>query len=450
MVYNSKHSNNRVNYFIKKHFFLLFLCLNAFFGGIYYIRGRTEEEINLVSSTTNTRISNTILSQQQHNQSVIKTNKAIDFIKNTLKDEYNQDDLMKFYNHVQREYSLGLKCARMQNISKTMAIYNSTNQLENNTGIISTRASSSSSILISSQRYQSSRRFQRTDLYTFIIDNSDACLNELVDLLIIIISKSDNYQTRDAVRRTWASGKDLGIYSTINVKYLFLIDYNEKLIHHIRLENNLFHDIIQVELLQEYTLVTHRVLSLFEWSFRYCRTAKFLFKTDDDIFINLLLLLKFISPLIKQPTNNSFLISDMNIYGYKHENSLVFRHSKNSVTGRYIVTYDEYSCKQYPTFLSGFGYLVSKKARDAILYTAYQDPEPFRISDVYLTGIIPDYLSIPRQSLSDYKIEFTRSCDDFFRHSKAFACADSIHHGNTSDTFSKFNQYWQLIKNKHI
>jgi hypothetical protein len=170
------------------------------------------------------------------------------------------------------------------------------------------------------------------------------------------------------------------------MKIFFLIDFDEKLSYNIRLENNIFHDIIQVELPQQYTLVTHRVLSLFEWSFRYCRTAKFLFKTDDDIFINLVLLLKFISPLINKLTNNSFRISDMSIYGYKHYNPRVFRQANDPVGARYVVTVDEFPCGNYPDFLSGFGYLMSKKTRDALIYAAYQDPDtPFRISDVYLT-----------------------------------------------------------------
>jgi len=207
-----------------------------------------------------------------------------------------------------------------------------------------------------------------------------------VDLVIIIISKSDNYKTRDAIRRTWGSGKNLGSYSSIYMKIFFLIDFDEKLSNNIRLENDLFHDIIQVELPQQYTLVTHRVLSLFEWSFRYCRTAKFLFKTDDDIFINLVLLLKFISPLINKATNNSFRISDMSIYGYKHYNPTVFRQANDPVGARYVVTVDEFPCGNYPDFLSGFGYLMPKKARDALIYAAYRDPDtPFRISDVYLT-----------------------------------------------------------------
>lgn len=228
-------------------------------------------------------------------------------------------------------------------------------------------------------------RRQREDFHKFVIDHSQVCAEEPVDLLIIIISKSENYKTRDAIRRTWASGKQLGSYSSINVKFFFLVDMDDKLLRQVHLENELFHDIIQVELPQQYTLVTHRVLSLFEWSFRFCRSAKFLFKTDDDIFINILLLLKFVRPLLSQSIDRSFLPSKMEIYGYQHAQPIVFRTPSDAVIARYVVTKDEFPCDFYPNFLSGFGYLIPRKARDAIVYTAYQDPEPFRISDVYLT-----------------------------------------------------------------
>ena len=172
----------------------------------------------------------------------------------------------------------------------------------------------------------------------------------------------------------------------MNIKIFFLIDFDEKLTSNIRLENELFHDIIQVALPPQYTLVTYRVLSLFEWSFRFCRSAKFLFKTDDDIFINLILLLKFISSIIDQKLNSSFRISDMTLYGYKHERPGVFRQASDAVGARYVITPDEFPCSYYPDFLSGFGYLIPKKARDALVYASYQDPDrPFRISDVYLT-----------------------------------------------------------------
>jgi hypothetical protein len=235
-------------------------------------------------------------------------------------------------------------------------------------------------------RISRSRPYRRTDLYLFTINNYDACLNEPVDLLIIIISKSESFKTRDAIRRTWGSGKNLGSYSSIYIKVFFLIDFDDKLSYSIRLENNLFRDIIQVDLPQQYTLNTHRELSLFEWSFRFCRTAKFLFKTDDDVFINLILLVKFISPFLEKVTNNSFHTSDMDMYGLKFHNLPVIRDANDPIGKRYIITADEYPCATYPNFLCGFGYLMPKKARDALIYAAYKDPHaPFRISDVYVT-----------------------------------------------------------------
>lgn len=235
-------------------------------------------------------------------------------------------------------------------------------------------------------RKLSSNHFHQRSLLKYTIVHNDSCFNDSVDLLIMIVSKSDNYKTRDAIRRTWGSGENLGRYSSIHIKLFFLIDYDEKLVTNIRLEDNLFHDIVQVELPPQYTLVTYRVMAILEWSFRYCRQAKFLFKTDDDIFINLISLLKFVSPRLNKTENNSFLISEMTMYGYKHYRPGVFRQASDPVGSRYVITLDEFPCSHYPDFLSGFGYLIPKKGRDAIVYAAYRNPDkPFRISDVYFT-----------------------------------------------------------------
>jgi hypothetical protein len=64
----------------------------------------------------------------------------------------------------------------------------------------------------------------------------------------------------------------------------------------------------------------------------------------------------------------------------------------------------------------------------------------------YFRGILPDYLSLPRQPLSDYTIRYEGDCENFFDHPKAFACAIGSHHGDTSDVFQKFNRYWQRVR----
>ncbi|CAF1577216.1 unnamed protein product [Rotaria sp. Silwood1] len=443
--------NHNYNFCLsRKRCFLILLLFNSIIAYTYYTHGHNQSK-HIENTAIKSRHININSKQKQYSS---ETTEPIDFIRNILENEYNYDDLVTFYNLVQKEFSLGLRCTRKPIKLETTTQYNYTNntQINNNiTEIRSLPTTTTTTTTTTSQINHSyislSRRNHRTSLYSYTIDNFDACLNESIDLLIIIISKSDNYKTRDAIRRTWGSGKNLGNYSSINMKIFFLIDFDEKLISNIRLENNLFHDIIQVELPPQYTLVTYRVLSIFEWSFRYCRHAKFLFKTDDDIFINLILLLKFISPYLKQNINNSFHISDMNIYGYKHYHPGVFRQANDPVGARYVITMDEFPCAHYPDFLSGFGYLIPKKARDALIYASYQDPNrPFRISDVYLTGILPDYLSLQRQPMFDYNIRYQGNCENFFEHPKSFACAVGLHHGDTSDVFDKFNRYWQCVK----
>ncbi|CAF3026608.1 unnamed protein product [Rotaria socialis] len=428
----------------RKRCFSILLLVNCILAFLYYTYVQNQSE----GTKGNSNSAKGIRINFNPDRNSTKPSKPIEYIRTILENEYNYDDLVKFYSLNEKEFSLGLRCTRKPKRIETTTKVNYTGDttIEDNSTTISSLpiAATSQVDSLSALPYY---RYQRRSLFTFVIDHADACLNDSIDLLILIISKSDNYKTRDAIRRTWGSGENLGNYSSIRMKLFFLTDFDEKLSTNIRLEDNLFHDIIQVELPPQYTLVTYRVLSLFEWSFRFCRRAKFLFKTDDDIFINLILLLKFISSRLDKPTNNSFLIPDMTMYGYKHYRPGVFRQANDPVGARYVITLDEFPCSHYPDFLSGFGYVMPKKGRDAIIYAAYRNTDkPFRISDVYLTGILPDYLSIERQPLPNYNIRYQGSCENFFENPTSFACAVGLHHGDSTDVFDKFNRYWQYVK----
>jgi uncharacterized protein YpmS len=136
MLFSVNHNNNhRLNYCSWKRIFLTLLFLNTFLGCIYFIHEEKEQEINqnIISTSTTWK---KIFTPQQQNQSFIETTNAIKFIQNILEREYNQDDLIKFYNYVQKEYSLGLKCTRKKNILTGMNISNRTNRIRSNTEII--------------------------------------------------------------------------------------------------------------------------------------------------------------------------------------------------------------------------------------------------------------------------------------------------------------------------
>jgi hypothetical protein len=115
----------------RKRCFLSLLFFNCCLACIYYIHGQELSETE--RNVTSTKLVHNNLNRISY---VIKLNKACEFIGNTLDNEYNQDDLVVFYNTVDKEFSLGLRCTRKtvqpQTIAKTAAISNNSNSTDGN------------------------------------------------------------------------------------------------------------------------------------------------------------------------------------------------------------------------------------------------------------------------------------------------------------------------------
>jgi hypothetical protein len=65
---------------------------------------------------------------------------------------------------------------------------------------------------------------------------------------------------------------------------------------------------------------------------------------------------------------------------------------------------------------------------------------------LFFSGILSDYLSLPRHPMSNYHIRPGGNCENFFDDPKSFACPTNAHYGDASDAFPKFNRYWQHIR----
>ncbi|CAF0749879.1 unnamed protein product [Didymodactylos carnosus] len=259
---------------------------------------------------------------------------------------------------------------------------------------------------------------------------------------------------RNGIRRTWGNVDVLQKYSKLNIKLLFLVDIDEMRLLRVKLENQLFNDIVQVHLPEYYELVTYRDAAIFDYSARYCSLAKYIFKTDDDVFINSLLLAKFVSQLnrtkrestIVKCSNDLFNDEPLVMYGHPIYNSVVFRDTNHPVNKRYVVTLNEYKCNMYPTFLSGFGYLVPANVRSLLLCTFYRDPKPFHLSDVYFTALLGEYLNIRREQMSNFNYRIDEGCKRFLSKQDSIACGTGSHfNDNSDDLMNNYNLYWTKI-----
>jgi hypothetical protein len=296
--------------------------------------------------------------------------------------------------------------------------------------------------------------------FSYEITNANFCSPSPPHAIIFIVSKSSNFESRNAIRRTWGNFlplKSTAQYGRLRLKRLFLIDIDETRLKSINLEQNLYGDIIQVHLPQHYTLSTYRDIAILDWTERFCSEVLFTIKTDDDIFLNTYLLVNIINTLLPNTTINrskdkcSSSSPPGIIYGVLIQQAKVVRDSKDPILEgtRYIVTNHEYPCVYYPNYMSGFGYIVNANARSNILCAFYRNKNPFHMSDVYVTGILPEYLGIERKHLG-LIISYRSSddCEKFFQQNDpdTYACASSLHYDNQRvNVFERFNTYWQRI-----
>ena len=114
------------------------------------------------------------------------------------------------------------------------------------------------------------------------------CEESRIDILIFVISKCSHFSIRQSIRRTWGNTKLLEKYfPKFKLKLLFLVDIDGISEKKIELEYKYHKDIVQIlNLPQQYEYVTQREASLYQFIKENCQQTKYLFKTDDDIFVN--------------------------------------------------------------------------------------------------------------------------------------------------------------------
>ena len=95
-------------------------------------------------------------------------------------------------------------------------------------------------------------------------------------------------------------------------------------------ELELHGDLIQSNNVDTYLNLTLKVVSCFEWVKDYCPYAKFVFKTDDDIFINTKLLLEKVDFELLFKPNMSFYGNIMDGSPVYHEDDFKYLDDLNN------------------------------------------------------------------------------------------------------------------------
>jgi hypothetical protein len=113
-------------------------------------------------------------------------------------------------------------------------------------------------------------------------------------------------------------------------------------------------------------------------------------KVDDDVFVHMPRLQQFLRGLLYE---QKAIIFGNVASGWK---------PVRDVNSKYYISNDQYDGSVYPPFVTGPSYMLSKEASQDILTIVWEEPYIF-LEDVFLTGILPSKLSIPRRLVLEFK-----------------------------------------------
>ncbi|XP_037967135.2 beta-1,3-galactosyltransferase 5 [Plutella xylostella] len=203
-------------------------------------------------------------------------------------------------------------------------------------------------------------------------------------LLVLVTSAPDHAAAREAVRLTWghaAARRDVGFAFVLGTPA-------EAKAEAIRAEDELYGDIIIGNSRDSYSNLTLKTLSMLEWVDTYCPKVPRLLKTDDDMFINIPRLLKFIDARKN---------ASRTIWGRVIKRSTPRRSTKS----KYYVSPLQYPPKVFPDFATGPAYLMTTDVVGELLKAAGQEPY-LRLEDVFVTGVLASKLKIKRQHAAEF------------------------------------------------
>ncbi|XP_039995585.1 N-acetyllactosaminide beta-1,3-N-acetylglucosaminyltransferase 2 [Xiphias gladius] len=211
--------------------------------------------------------------------------------------------------------------------------------------------------------------------YPIMVDQPDIC-KEPPFLLLAVKSQVSHFDRRQAIRQSWGRA---GIIANQTVVTVFLLgnatawDHHPDLSSSLRDENSRHQDIIQWDYRDSFFNLTVKEVLFLEWIQTRCPGTRFIFKGDDDVFVNTYRILDFLKGL-SEPKARDLFVGDVISDAGPHRDKKV----------KYFIPESMYIGK-YPPYAGGGGYLYSGDIA-ARLHSVSQHVPLYPIDDVY-TGM---------------------------------------------------------------
>lgn len=229
--------------------------------------------------------------------------------------------------------------------------------------------------------------------FPMLINHPEKCADGEVHLLMVIKSVIEQHDRREAVRKTW--GKEHTVDGK-KIRTLFLLGTpnigkdTKNLQKLIEYEDQIYKDILQWDFMDTFFNLTLKEVNFLKWFNIYCPGVQFIFKGDDDVFVNTHNLLELISFKVDEGNEANLFVGDTISKAIPIRN----RQSK------YYIPKELYD-KPYPPYVGGGGFLMSSHLARR-LFVVSGELELYPIDDVFL-GMCLKKLSVAPEMHSGFR-----------------------------------------------
>uniref|UniRef100_A0A8C6WWC5 Hexosyltransferase n=1 Tax=Neogobius melanostomus TaxID=47308 RepID=A0A8C6WWC5_9GOBI len=159
------------------------------------------------------------------------------------------------------------------------------------------------------QRFKDFLIYMQCRSYPLKVDQTDICKDPPF-LLLAVKSMAPHFDRRQAIRESWGRAGSLRNHSIVTV---FLLgnttaeDYHPDLSAMLQYESQQHKDIIQWDYRDSFFNLTVKEVLFLEWIQTRCPGARFIFKGDDDVFVNTYRILNFLKDLSESKAKDLFV-----------------------------------------------------------------------------------------------------------------------------------------------
>lgn len=320
---------------------------------------------------------------------------------------------------------------------------------------------SADSRVTASANSESSNIYLRTKLN---LSKNTAICQESDHLIIYILSTITNFERRKVVRSTWATKQ-------VGTCFVFILGQPSSDVAETQLkadnEKKEYQDIVQTDHVESYGNVVYKEVGALLWAKTFYPNIPYLFKTDDDLILDSILVSSIAYLLAKNTTNNDIVLQKYRpqmITELQAANRTRFFRGGWAMDyqptvrggGKFSISEEVWPHKVLPAYCSGFGWFMSNDTRDQLVDTSFIYPlkKTAWIGDVFVSGFLAKAANVKCTGIGiDFDQTASANCSCLMVNNPMLTvCSSTFHAGGGGTEVQKYLEYqkaWRVIQFRH-